>query len=287
MSEVASCLSNAGMVAEDDRCYRARVQYKGSNGQKAYLQGPRRGDPVQAANDLASMRAAAAVFPDDRVRAFQAMHAEARRIQERVKYAKEIEAATFSRTMSADSESECEEECLTLEDDPDEWWRDLQDGKPVEIGNHSVASRKQMLTPTEATEELMNTFRPLRESIEELRRLLDLKADPNAPAPPGRITPLQHVVTFAPSRTVDAMRAILLERGARETEEDKRDWTTRQRADLFEPARLQAFYEDSQRCRIQSPSPNIGTVACGTSRALSLMSQDDRHLSPCAAAMEK
>jgi hypothetical protein len=233
------------------------------------------------------MRAAAAAFPDDRVRAFQAMHAEARRIQERVKYAKEIEAATLSRTMSADSESECEEECLTIEDDPDEWWRDLQDGKPVEVGNHSVASRKQMLTPTEATEELMNTFRPVRESIEELRRLLDLKADPNAPVPPGRITPLQHVVTFAPSKAVEAMRALLLERGARETEEDKRDWTRRQRADLFEPARLQAFYEDSLRSPIQRPSPNIGTVACHTFPSSLPVTQDDRHLSPCAAAMER
>ena len=197
MSQVAP-FANAGKVTEVDQCFRAHVQYRGSDGQNANLQGPRRFDPDQAAAVLASMRAAAAVFPDDRVRAFQAMHAEARRIQERVKYAQEIEAATLSRTMSADSDSECEEECLTLEDDPDEWWRDLQDGKPVEIGNHSVASRKQVLTPTEATEELMNTFRPVRESIEELRRLLDLKADPNAPVPPGRITPLQHVVTFAP-----------------------------------------------------------------------------------------
>jgi len=261
MGRKAIPLTSAGQVEEKDGVFRAHVQYMSTAGEKADLRGPSRLEPEQAANDLASMRAAAAVFPNDRVRAFQAMHAEARRIQERVKYAKEIEAATLSRTMSADSESECEEECLTIEDDPDEWWRDLQDGKPVEVGNHSVASRKQMLTPTEANEELMNTFRPLRESIEELRRLLDLKADPNAPVPPGRITPLQHVVTFAPSKTVDAMRALLLERGARETEEDKRDWTTRQRADLFEPARLQAFYEDSLRSPIRRPSPSIGTVA--------------------------
>ena len=264
MARKSIAFANAGHVEEKDDVFRAHVRYMGPMGQDAHLRGPCRPDLEKAAADLASMRAAAAVFPDDRVRAFQAMHAEARRIQDRAKYAKEIEAATLSRTMSADSESEYEEECLTLEDDPDEWWRDLQDGKPVEVGNHSVASRKQTLTPTEATEELMNTFRPVRESIEELRRLLDLKADPNAPVPPGRITPLSHVVTFAPSKTVDAMRALLLERGARETEEDKRDWTRRQRADLFEPARLQAFYEDSLRSPIRSPSPNVGTVACHT-----------------------
>ena len=80
-----------------------------------------------------------------------AMHAEARRIQERVRYTKDIEAAMLSRTMSMESESE-PGECLTLEDDPDEWWRDLQDGKPVEIGSKSVASRKVDLSSTEATE---------------------------------------------------------------------------------------------------------------------------------------
>ena len=117
-----------------------------------------------------------------------------------------------------------------------------------------MAPRKVDLNSTEATEELMNTFRPLRESIEELRRLLDCKADPNAPVPPGRITPLQHVITFAPPNTVAAMRALLLEHGAVETKEDTQDWVTRQRADLFEPARVRDFYEDTCPCRILSAS---------------------------------
>ena len=249
MGRKAIPLACAGQVEERDGFSRAHVQYIGTGGENANLRGPFRPDSEQAAADLAAMRAAAAVFPNDRVRAFQAMHAEARRIQERVKYAKEIEAAMLSRTMSMESESE-PEECLTFEDDPDEWWRDLQDGKPVEIGSKSVAPRKMDLSPTEATEELMNTFRPLREDIEELRRLLDSKADPNAPVPTGRITPLQHVVTFAPPNTVAAMRALLLERGAIETKQDTRDWANRQRADLFEPARVRNFYEDTRSCRI-------------------------------------
>jgi len=207
------------------------------------------------------MRAAAAVFPDDRVRAFQAMHAEARRIQERVTYAKEIEAAMLRRTLSAEletDEEEEEEECLVV-DDPDEWWRDLQDGKQSAefTAKKPPQPRKEVLTPTEATEELLNTFRPICESVDELKRLLGLKADPNAPPPPGRISPLQHVMTFAPEQHVAAMRNLLLENGAIETKEDKEQWLTRQRADLFEPHRVRDFYED------------------------------DRHLSPCAAAMEK
>ena len=98
MGRKATVLAQAGQVAEKDGGYRAHVQYTGSEGQNAQLTGPRRLERDQASADLASMRAAAAVFPNDRVRAFQAMHAEARRIQERVKYAKEIEAAMLSRT---------------------------------------------------------------------------------------------------------------------------------------------------------------------------------------------
>ena len=46
------------------------------------------------------MRAAASVFPDDRVQSFQAMHAEARRLKEAVLYAKEIEEAKLRRLAS-------------------------------------------------------------------------------------------------------------------------------------------------------------------------------------------
>ena len=98
MPQVAFSFADTGKVPEIDHFFRAHVQYRGDGGQKAHLQGPRRPERDQASADLASMRAAAAVFPNDRVRAFQAMHAEARRIQERVKYAKEIEAAMLSRT---------------------------------------------------------------------------------------------------------------------------------------------------------------------------------------------
>ena len=80
MGRKAIPLTCAGQVEEKDGVFRAHVQYVSTAGENAHLQGPRRFDPDQAANDLASMRAAAAAFPDDLVRAFQAMHAEARRI---------------------------------------------------------------------------------------------------------------------------------------------------------------------------------------------------------------
>ena len=116
------------------------------------------------------MRGAASVFPEDRVKSFQAMHAEARRIQDRAKYAREIQQATFRRMSSAASDSE-EDDCLVMDElDPDEWWRDLQDGKTTSKASEPE-SRKEELTPLRATEELLMTFRPRVESVDELKRL--------------------------------------------------------------------------------------------------------------------
>ena len=108
------------------------------------------------------------------------------------------------------------------------------------------AKRKVDLTPQEATYELMQTFRPLCESVGELRRLLEAKADPNAEIPQGRISPLQHVMLFAPAERVAAMRTILLLHGAEETEEDKKRWIQRQDTDANETNYVRLFYEDDR-----------------------------------------
>ena len=63
-------------------------------------------------------------------------------------------------------------------------------------------------------------------------------------------------MTFAPARNVNAMRELLLKGGVIETEEDKERWTLRQETDVHEHHRLRVFFED------------------------------DRDLSPCAAAMD-
>ena len=236
-----------------DGAFRADVPYTAGTGQKAHLLGPRRFDACEAEQDLIAMRGAAAVFPDDPVKAFQAMHAEARRIQDRAKYAREVQEATFRWVSSAASDSE-EDDCLVMDEfDPDEWWRDLQDGRATSKAA-DAKPRKKDLTPLQATEELFMTFRPRIESVDELKRLLESRADPNAPVPEGRITPLQHVMTFAPRETVAKMRDMLLSYGAIESSEDRRDWTIRQDSDLVEDHCTRVFYED------------------------------DRHLSPVAAA---
>ena len=97
MGRKAAPLDKAGDVEEADGIYRARVQYRGENDRKLALRGPRRMLASEADGDLVSMRAAAAVFPNDRVQAFQSMHAEARRIQMRVKYERDIEMAMLRR----------------------------------------------------------------------------------------------------------------------------------------------------------------------------------------------
>ena len=90
------------------------------------------------------------------------------------------------------------------------------------------------------------TFRPRVESVDELKRLLESRADPNAPPPEGRITPLQHVLTFAPRETVAQMRDLLLSYGAAESSEDSKDWTIRQDSDLVEDHCTRVFYEDDR-----------------------------------------
>ena len=106
--------------------------------------------------------------------------------------------------------------------------------------------RKAHLTPQEATYELMQTFRPIRESVDELRRLLNAKADPNADIDKGNISPLQKVMTFAPEKRVAAMRTVLLLHGAEETEEDKERWDLRQKTDANETNYVRLFYEDDR-----------------------------------------
>ena len=125
----AASLATAGSVAEIRGFFCARVQYRSDQGKKAQPYGPRRLEQSEAEGDLASMRAAAAVFPNDRVKAFQSMHAEARRIQERVKYERDIDMAMLRRLASVESDSENDEKGDLLVEDHDEWWRDLQDGK--------------------------------------------------------------------------------------------------------------------------------------------------------------
>ena len=54
------------------------------------------------------------------------------------------------------------------------------------------------------------------------------------------------VMLFAPSDKVDAMRALLLQYGAKESKDDKDRWQIRKDADLHEMRCTKAFYEDDR-----------------------------------------
>ena len=123
------CASVRGVAAEKRGYgavdYRAVVDHTTADGQRVFLRGPNRMNKFEAQKDLEDMRKAAAVFPDGQVMAFQAMHAEVRRIKEHLRHLMDEASENSCRPCE---EEACEEECLEFEE-PDEWWRDLQDGR--------------------------------------------------------------------------------------------------------------------------------------------------------------
>jgi hypothetical protein len=78
---------------------------------------------------------------------------------------------------------------------------------------------------------------------EDLRRLLDAKADANIVVG-NDISPLSKVMTFAPKTVVGSMRDLLLQAGANESDADKEHWSSRQHADACEDAWMRKFHHD-------------------------------------------
>ena len=96
-----------GEVQQGDTSFRAHVQYRDAAGQKKEFQGPWRTDRATAEADLVAMRAVGALFESDREKGLVAMRAEARRIQERVSFEREIRSAMLRQASSGfDSDSE-------------------------------------------------------------------------------------------------------------------------------------------------------------------------------------
>ena len=125
-------LSDKGRVATENTGYgavdyRAIVDHTTADGQRAILRGPYRMNKFEAQKDLDDMRSAAAVFPNDQAMAFQAMHAQVRRIKEHMRYL--MDEATKTRCQRCDEEVEFDEECIEVGEPDEWWWHDLQDGK--------------------------------------------------------------------------------------------------------------------------------------------------------------
>ena len=166
--------------------------------------------------DLASFRAYGALFADDREGGLNAIRAEARRMQERVTFEKEIRLAMQQKATEERGHDDPEEDV----EDPDEWWRLLQDGGEQErYVPESILS--QNYTPPQATR-LMHAFMPTTGKPEELGHLLVCKAEPNSPPTlQGGMSPLYKVNVFALEADVEAMRRALFMYGATESLEEK------------------------------------------------------------------
>ena len=166
--------------------------------------------------DLAAFRAYGALFADDREGGLNAIRAEARRMQERVTFEKEIRLAMDREQKEAEERDPDDPEEDV--DDPDEWWRLLQDGGEQErYVPESILA--QNYTPLQANR-LMHAFMPTTGQPEELGHLLSCKADPNSP-PTLAMSPLYKVNVFALDADVDRMREILFMYGATESLEEK------------------------------------------------------------------
>ena len=89
-------------------------------------------------------------------------------------------------------------------------------------------------------------FRPIYESIETLRALLEARADPNIIIGHGQLSPLRNVYCFAHLNDVSPMRELLLKHGATESEDDKKRWEKRERANIYEKPWLKNFHKDER-----------------------------------------
>jgi len=89
-------------------------------------------------------------------------------------------------------------------------------------------------------------FRPICETVDALRALLEARADPNIVVGAGQLSPLRNVICFGHKKDVAAMRQLLLAHGARESEDDKKRWITRWNCDINEEAWLKRFHSDDR-----------------------------------------
>ena len=233
-------LAKLGSVAPHSDDYRAHLQYRDEAGTKKDIYGPDRSDRRRAEADLAQMRAAGAIGTT-REQGLQYMAAEARRLQVSASFEAEVRAAVQRQRAAEEEETAVYLSDEEPEDDP---W--LLEYSSTEDLPATPPSQKAPLTREEA-DVALQAFRPIKARPEDLAHILSCRADPNKPLTvPGDINPLRKVLCFARPEHVAEMRELLLDHRADETEDDRKQWVTRQRADLCESIRIREAKEDLQ-----------------------------------------
>ena len=242
MPPKSKAIAELGYIMEDRGAFRAQVNHGDATGRKQSIVGPKRGCRRRAETDLDQMRAAGAIG-STREQGLQYMAAEARRLQVSAGFEAEVRAAA-QRQRAAEEE---EDEVYMSDEEPEEddpWMLDYPSPHTDDVTAPTPPSQKPPLTREEA-DVALQAFRPIKARPEDLAHILACRADPNRPLTvPGDISPLQKVLCFARAAHVAKMRELLLERDADETEEDRKDWVTRQRADFRESIRIRESRED-------------------------------------------
>ncbi len=238
-------VSSLGAVEATRNCFRAHVQYRDDTGNK-HICGPRRGEKRRAEEDIMFLRAAAP-RNGGRTDALAAMEAEARRLQERAEFEARVALAGLHLDRAAASSEEGSDPggLLELDEDVSEPWQMELDEmlSSTSLAPEDIVVVPNPSTPVEATA-LLVRFRPARSSLEDLKKLLSARADPNVTPGPGDISPLRNVLTFAPKRSVAAMREALLDHGAKQSKFEYNRWLERQSADACEEAWLRKVHDD-------------------------------------------
>ena len=228
-------LSELGSVDESENAIRAKLQYRDDAGRMVSFYGPRREQRRRAEADLAQIRAAGAVG-NTREEGLQIMAAEARRIQLSAQFEAEVHAAV-QRQRAAEEEEAALDFVSDEEPEEEDPWL-LEEHTSTQDIPATPPSQKAPLTREEA-DVALQAFRPIKARPEDLAHILSCRADPNRPLTvPGDINPLRKVLCFARGEHVAKMRELLLDHGADETEEDRKQWATCQKAWLYERIRI-------------------------------------------------
>ena len=226
-------LSELGAVREHKQGWFAHVQDHDDFCKKIQICGPNRTTQEQAQKDLEQIRKASEKA-ETREEGLEMMRNEARKLKESAQYEAEIRD-TLRRRDSKMDESEYEDDDMSDNSEPP-WIQEYTEDSPEQ----SPQSNRPTFSPIEATAEL-SRFRPIKATPDDLKHLLESRADPNMPVESWSISPLQNVMTFAKMSHVAEMRDLLLQYGANENDEDEARWELRRRADFCERIRINNY----------------------------------------------
>ena len=236
--------------------YRAQLQRRVAGGRAEDICGPRRGEKRKAEEDLEALRAAAEQAGPDA--AWSAMADVSQCLQERARFEALVslhleQGVSLSRGCSS-ALANSENQSLDMDDtqlssvdeyynDSNELWQEIDD--TGQLPDWKPAPTVPVADPQDAVEAtaLLSMFRPARGTVEDLKKLLLARADPNITLC-GDVHPLIKVMTFAHQDRAAPMRDLLLQAGAVESNDAKEQWELRCRADANEQAWLRNFHRD-------------------------------------------